>query len=120
MLLVEYLYILMYKYSYAQGDVATPAFCASGVRGEVMKQQRHMAIRDLLSRTAVTSQDDLRRRLAAKGFHVTQATLSRDIHELRLSKGPGGYFLPGKGEEEESSSPGIREVLHSFGLEVRQ
>ena len=68
----------------------------------------------------MVSQDDLRRRLAGRGFHVTQATLSRDIHELRLSKGPAGYFLPGNGEEDESSSPGIREVLHGFGLEVRQ
>ena len=85
-----------------------------------MKQQRHATIRELLVKSAVVSQDDLRRRLAARGFHVTQATLSRDIHELRLSKGPAGYFLPGNGEEEESSSPEIREVLHSFGLEVRQ
>lgn len=85
-----------------------------------MKQQRHAAIRELLAKSAVTSQDDLRRRLAGRGFHVTQATLSRDIHELRLSKGPAGYFLPGNGDEEESSSPGIREVLHGFGLEVRQ
>jgi transcriptional regulator of arginine metabolism len=85
-----------------------------------MKQQRHAAIRELLVKTAVVSQDDLRRRLAGRGFHVTQATLSRDIHELRLSKGPAGYFLPGNGEEDESSSPGIREVLHGFGLEVRQ
>jgi len=28
-----------------------------------------------------------------RGFAVTQATLSRDIHELRLSKGPGGYSM---------------------------
>ncbi len=49
-----------------------------------MKQQRHSAIRDLLADTVVTNQDELRRKLAARGFHVTQATLSRDIHELRL------------------------------------
>jgi transcriptional regulator of arginine metabolism len=85
-----------------------------------MKQQRHSAIRDLLVKTTVASQDELRKRLASKGFHVTQATLSRDIHELRLSKGPAGYFLPGGGEGEEASLPGIREVLQSFGLEVRQ
>jgi len=56
-----------------------------------MKQQRHAAIRELLVKTAVTSQDELRRKLAGRGFHVTQATLSRDIHELRLNKGPTGY-----------------------------
>jgi transcriptional regulator of arginine metabolism len=50
---------------------------------------------------------------------VTQATLSRDIRELRLSKGPAGYSLPTAPVEDEDSLPGIREVLSSFGLEVR-
>jgi transcriptional regulator of arginine metabolism len=85
-----------------------------------MKQQRHTAIRELLVKTAVTSQDELRKKLAGRGFHVTQATLSRDIHELRLSKGPAGYILPGTGEIDEDSLPGIRDVIEGFGLEVRQ
>ena len=45
-------------------------------------------------RSLVSNQDELRRKLRRRGFDVTQATLSRDIHELRLSKGPGGYSLP--------------------------
>ena len=84
-----------------------------------MKQQRHITIRDLLQQAPIANQDLLRRRLADRGFHVTQATLSRDIHEMRLSKGPAGYRLPEDGSEEESSLPGIQEVLRSFGLEVR-
>ena len=83
-----------------------------------MKQQRHAAIRELLQKTPVANQDALRTLLAARGFHVTQATLSRDIHDLRLSKGPLGYALPGNADEEDSS-PGIREVLRGFGLETR-
>jgi transcriptional regulator of arginine metabolism len=86
-----------------------------------MKQQRHSAIRELLNQAAIASQDDLRRRLAHRGFHVTQATLSRDIHELRLSKGPAGYVPPGSAaEDEEDGLPDIRDVLSSFGMEVRQ
>jgi transcriptional regulator of arginine metabolism len=85
-----------------------------------MKQQRHAVIRELLVKAAVTNQDELRRKLAGRGFHVTQATLSRDIHELRLSKGPDGYSLPGGTDTDEDALPGIREVLESFGLEVRQ
>ena len=86
-----------------------------------MKQQRHGVIREILGQSPVSSQDELRRRLARKGFHVTQATLSRDIHELRLFKGPGGYSLPNTGlEDDDDDLPGIREVLGSFGLEVRQ
>jgi transcriptional regulator of arginine metabolism len=85
-----------------------------------MKQQRHTVIRELLVKTVVANQDELRRKLAGRGFHVTQATLSRDIRELRLSKGPAGYSLPSGAETEEDALPGIREVLESFGLEVRQ
>ncbi len=63
----------------------------------------------------------MRRKLASKGFHVTQATLSRDIHELKLSKGPNGYALPANATgEEDDDQPAIREVLENFGLEARQ
>ena len=85
-----------------------------------MKQQRHTAIRELLLSGAVANQDELRRKLAAHGFHVIQATLSRDIHELKLSKGPNGYSLPAVADSDDDDGPGIREVLRSFGLEARQ
>ncbi len=85
-----------------------------------MKQQRHLAIRDLLIRSSITNQDELRLKLAEKGFHVTQATLSRDIHELGLSKGPSGYVLHSSEEPEVGALPGIQDVLGSFGLEARQ
>src|SRR3954453_15489768 len=85
-----------------------------------MKQQRHTIIRELLAKTSIASQDELRRKLAGRGFHVTQATLSRDIHELRLSKGPDGYSLSNGADHEDEFLPGIRDVLESFGIEVRQ
>ncbi len=68
----------------------------------------------------VTSQDELRRKLVRLGFDVTQATLSRDIHEMRLYKGPNGYALPNGVNEEDDDLPSIREVLASFGLKVKQ
>lgn len=83
-----------------------------------MKDQRHNAIKDLLVKTSVTNQDELRRKLASKGIHVTQATLSRDIRELKLLKGPAGYELPALDEDEEV--PKAVDVLRDFGLEVRQ
>jgi transcriptional regulator of arginine metabolism len=93
-----------------------------------MKLQRHNAIRDLVASSFVTNQDELRRKLRRRGFAVTQATLSRDIHELRLSKGPGGYSMPnGNGHngsatavEEDNSPPSVAEMIESFGLRVRQ
>lgn len=70
---------------------------------------------------SIASQDELRRKLIRRGFDVTQATLSRDLHELRLFKGPRGYEIPnGNGHVEEDEEPGVDEVLSSFGLAVRQ
>ena len=91
-----------------------------------MKHQRLDAIRELLSSSLVANQDELRRKLRRRGFHVTQATLSRDIHELRLFKGPGGYSLPngsGNGAAaavEDDSPPSAAEMIESFGLRARQ
>ena len=91
------------------------------VSEQVLKTDRHSAIRDLLVKTSVTNQDVLRRKLASMGHHVTQATLSRDIHELNLSKGPNGYSLPNNGSaEEDDDQPAIQGILQNFGLEVRQ
>jgi transcriptional regulator of arginine metabolism len=84
-----------------------------------MKSHRHTAIRDLLVKTTVTNQDELRIKLASKGIHVTQATLSRDIRELKLLKGPQGYELPVLADGEDDM-PEIASVLQDFGLEVRQ
>jgi len=85
-----------------------------------MKHQRHSAIREILSSGNIANQDDLRRKLAAVGHHVTQATLSRDIHELNLSKGPNGYRLPNVTTSTDDDLPETFDVLKNFGLEVRQ
>jgi transcriptional regulator of arginine metabolism len=86
------------------------------------KQERHNTIRHLVAAEAIASQDELRRKLARRGFAVTQATLSRDIHELRIYKGPAGYALPnGNGHAEvEDDEPSVEQVLESFGIAVRQ
>ncbi|MGO9319110.1 MAG: arginine repressor [Terracidiphilus sp.] len=87
-----------------------------------MKTLRHNAIRELVAHGQVASQDELRRKLRRRGFAVTQATLSRDIHELRLLKGPGGYsFSNGAGPaSEDNSPPSLKEMLEGFGMRVRR
>ena len=90
-----------------------------------MKFQRHNAIRELVAHALVANQDELRRKLRRRGFEVTQATLSRDVHELRLTKGPGGYALPnGNGNGAGAHSiddgpPSVAEIIESFGLQVQ-
>lgn len=88
------------------------------------KTERLDAIRDLVSGRQVTSQQELRRRLVKRGFDVTQATLSRDIRELKLVKGADGYAfsagLNGSEGSPEDAQPGIDQMLASFGLKVKQ
>ena len=57
------------------------------------KRFRQGQILKLLAGESVGSQDDLRRQLIHLGVRVTQATLSRDLRELRLVKTAAGYNL---------------------------
>jgi transcriptional regulator of arginine metabolism len=50
------------------------------------KPDRQRAVREIVAREGVANQQDLADRLAARGFAVTQATVSRDIAELGLAK----------------------------------
>jgi transcriptional regulator of arginine metabolism len=102
------------------------AFDLFGRRTAAMKDLRHNAIREVIAHSRVTNQDELRRKLRRRGFRVTQATLSRDLHELRLFKGPGGYSLPngnangGGSTAIDDAPPTVEEMLDSFGLRVVQ
>ena len=58
--------------------------------GPETKRSRQRAIRQLVASRPVASQRELVEALAAQGFDVTQATVSRDIAELGLYKAPRG------------------------------
>lgn len=62
------------------------------------KGARQQAIREILARATIASQEDLKRELDRRGHRVTQATLSRDMKELgvgRVSRGGAlEYALP--------------------------
>lgn len=63
---------------------------------------RHARISELVRRGEIRSQAELAQALAVEGVTVTQATLSRDLIELRAEKvrGPSGalvYAVPGEG-----------------------
>lgn len=51
-----------------------------------MKVSRHAKIIELISLYAIETQEDLAQRLNEAGFRVTQATVSRDIRDLKLTK----------------------------------
>jgi transcriptional regulator of arginine metabolism len=60
-----------------------------------MKSRRHAIIRNLIAGGEIFSQNQLAGMLARQGIEATQATLSRDLSELGVLKGPDGYQLPG-------------------------
>ena len=50
-----------------------------------MKRQRHEVVVDLINKYDIETQEELAAYLKEEGFEVTQATVSRDIRELKLS-----------------------------------
>ena len=85
-----------------------------------MKTQRHAAILRIVREHRVPSQARLQEFLAKAGFTVTQATLSRDIHELGLAKvadplGAQHYTAP---SEELQPAPSLETFLRSLLLKV--
>jgi transcriptional regulator of arginine metabolism len=76
-----------------------------------MKSYRQQLVSELVEQEAISSQEQLRERLRAKGIEVTQATLSRDIRDLGLVKraGDGAYRRPGA--EAPARGPGSEVAL---------
>lgn len=51
-----------------------------------MKLERHSKIVELIGKYEIETQEELAEKLTQAGFNVTQATVSRDIRELKLTK----------------------------------
>ena len=81
------------------------------------KRDRQDAILELVAAHAIGSQEELRRHLARRGWHVTQATLSRDLRELGLARVPteegARYALPERAAGEDAA-PALEAVLPQF------
>lgn len=63
------------------------------------KSNRLHAIRMIVQNNHITSQDELLEQLRSAGFDITQATLSRDLKQMKVAKAPDGqggnaYVLP--------------------------
>lgn len=55
-----------------------------------MKKSRHTKIVEIIENNVIETQEELAAKLKDSGFEVTQATVSRDIRELNLTKAPTG------------------------------
>ncbi len=81
---------------------------------------RQQAILDIIQAGPVFSQDELAARLREAGISSTQATLSRDLKALRISKVPGeGYVVPARGRSlSVDFTSGILRIQFSANLGV--
>ena len=81
---------------------------------------RQQAILEIIQSGPVYSQDELAFRLREMGISSTQATLSRDLKALKISKVPGeGYVAPNRGRALSADfSTGILRIQFSGNLGV--
>ena len=75
-----------------------------------MKKHRQEKMLELISRYEIDTQDELIERLRDHGYEVTQATVSRDIRELKIAKMTTGngtyrYVLP---KQQSDAATGMR------------
>ncbi len=86
------------------------------------KNRRLGIIKEILERHRPRNQQELLELLTRSGAASTQATLSRDLRELGVLKGPEGYELPraGVSEAREQPSQELRRALQSYLRSARR
>jgi transcriptional regulator of arginine metabolism len=83
------------------------------------KAYRHGQILNLIRSQPIRTQDEMAQALGRVGVEVTQVTLSRDIRELGLLKGPRGYREPERvAKQPEAESGVLNWVLKEFVRDV--
>ena len=86
------------------------------------KEQRHRAIQEIISKESISTQADLVDRLRRMNFDVTQATVSRDINELRLVRVPLGRgkhkYALAQLELAEDAMEELRRIFQTFVHDV--
>ncbi len=83
-----------------------------------MKVSRHAKIIELITQNDIETQEELAEHLTKAGFKVTQATVSRDIRDLRLTKvsvdGSRQKYVVLKPEENEMNEKYIRVLRDGY------
>ena len=78
------------------------------------KSQRHAAIIEAIQKQSVHTQEELQERLSAMGCITTQATISRDIKDLKIVKAAdadGGYRYSVSVPEDGSLAPKLKTIF---------
>lgn len=83
------------------------------------KSYRQGQILNLIRSQPIGTQEELAHALAKLGIRVTQVTLSRDIREMGLVKGPQGYREPDRIMAESEETGNLQRTVEDFVLDVR-
>lgn len=86
-----------------------------------MKYSRHSKILDIIRKGEIETQEDLAVQLRESGFNITQATVSRDIKELRLIKvltKEGRYKYATLNQHESSMSERFRKLFRDSVISI--
>ena len=86
-----------------------------------MKTTRHNKILEIISKKEIETQEELVSELNNAGFQVTQATISRDIKDLRLTKVPderGGYKYTSADRTETRITPKMRQIFANSVISI--
>lgn len=86
----------------------------------VGKQGRQQLICDLIATQEVHSQEQLVELLAERGVETTQTTLSRDLTELKVYKGPNGYALPNTDLAPAPTTNELKRALETLLVSIEQ
>jgi len=83
------------------------------------KAYRHGQILNLIRSQPIRTQEDMAHALQSIAIAVTQVTLSRDIRELGLVKGPQGYREPDRSAAPDSEASTLKRTLEEFVRDVK-
>ena len=83
------------------------------------KAYRHGQILNLIRSQPIRTQEEMAGALQRLGIKVTQVTLSRDIHELGLVKGPQGYREPERVTASTEEEQSLQRTLEEFVRDVK-
>lgn len=84
------------------------------------KTQRRRRIVELIERQRILSQEQLRQLLQQIGIEANQATLSRDLRDLGVYKGPSGYSIPGAPPPPRRGGRELEEALRTHLLSAER
>jgi transcriptional regulator of arginine metabolism len=85
----------------------------------VKKTFRQGQILNLIRSQSIRTQEELASALKKNGIDVTQVTLSRDVHELGLVKGPTGYRETAPDGTRTAEVGTLQWMLEEFVLDVK-